>query len=58
MTRVAIAAGKSAVNFMDGARLVIDLPVVPTQVAGKVAHLRLDEEDADTKSDLFAIAGS
>jgi type I restriction enzyme M protein len=46
-------AGKSAVNFMDGARLVIDEPVVLTQVVGKVDHLRLDEEDADTKGDLF-----
>lgn len=46
-------AGKSAVNFMDGARLVIDEPVVLTQVVGKVDHLRLDDEDADTKGDLF-----
>ncbi len=46
-------AGKSAVNFMDGARLVIDEPVVLTQVVAKVDHLRLDEEDADTKGDLF-----
>jgi type I restriction enzyme M protein len=46
-------AGKGAVNFMDGARLVIDEPVVLTQVVGKVDHLRLDEEDADTKGDLF-----
>lgn len=46
-------AGRSAVNFMDGARLVIDEPVVLTQVVGKVDRLRLDEEDADTKGDLF-----
>jgi type I restriction enzyme M protein len=46
-------AGRSAVNFMDGARLVIDEPVVLTQVIGKVDGLRLDEADADTKGDLF-----
>lgn len=46
-------AGQSAVNFMDGARLVIDEPVVLTQVVGKVDGLRLDEHDADTKGDLF-----
>lgn len=38
---------------MDGARLVIDEPVVLTQVIGKVDGLRLDEADADTKGDLF-----
>ncbi len=46
-------AGRSAVNFMDGARLVIDEPVVLAQVIGKVDGLRLDEADADTKGDLF-----
>ena len=46
-------ASKSAVNFMDGARLVIDEPVVLTQVVVKVDGLRLDEHDADTKGDLF-----
>ncbi len=46
-------AGKGAVNFMDGARLVIDEPVVLTQIVGKVDSLRLDEHDADTKGDLF-----
>jgi len=46
-------AGRGAVNFMDGARLVIDEPVVLTQVIGKVDGLRLDEADADTKGDLF-----
>ncbi len=46
-------ADQSAVNFMDGARLVIDEPVVLTQVIGKVDQLRLDEADADTKGDLF-----
>ena len=46
-------AEQGAVNFMDGARLVIDEPVVFTQVVSKVDHLRLDEADADTKGDLF-----
>ena len=46
-------AARGAVNFMDGARLVIDEPVVLTQVIGKVDGLRLDEADADTKGDLF-----
>ncbi len=46
-------ASKSATNFMDGARLVIDEPVVLTQIVGKVDNLRLDEHDADTKGDLF-----
>lgn len=46
-------AAKSATNFMDGARLVIDEPVVLTQIVGKVDNLRLDENDADTKGDLF-----
>ncbi len=46
-------AERGAVNFMDGARLVIDEPVVLTQVVTKVDGLRLDEADADTKGDLF-----
>lgn len=46
-------AARGAVNFMDGARLVIDEPVVLTQVIGKVDGLRLNEADADTKGDLF-----
>ncbi|MBE2260492.1 MAG: SAM-dependent DNA methyltransferase, partial [Rhodobacteraceae bacterium] len=46
-------AARGAVNFMAGARLVIDEPVVLTQVIGKVDGLRLDEADADTKGDLF-----
>jgi type I restriction enzyme M protein len=46
-------AAASAVNFMDGARLGIDEPVVLTQVVSKVDGLRLDEADADTKGDLF-----
>ena len=46
-------AGESAVNFMHGARLVIDEPTVLTQVVTLVDGLRLDRADADTKGDLF-----
>ncbi len=46
-------AASSATNFMTGARLVIDEPVVLTQIIGKVDNLRLDVHDADTKGDLF-----
>lgn len=46
-------AGESAVNFMHGARLVIDEPTVLTQVITLVDGLRLDRADADTKGDLF-----
>ena len=46
-------AERGAVNFMDGARLAIDEPVVLTQIVTKVDGLRLDEADADTKGDLF-----
>ena len=46
-------AGGSAVNFMHGARLVIDEPTVHTQVITLVDGLRLDRSDADTKGDLF-----
>src|SRR3989344_225994 len=46
-------AGRSAVNFMDGARLAIDEPTVLTQVVNLVDELRLDQADADTKGDLF-----
>lgn len=46
-------ASKSAVNFMQGARLVIDEPTVLTQVVTLVDGLRLDRADADTKGDLF-----
>jgi type I restriction enzyme M protein len=46
-------AGHSAVNFMHGARLVIDEPTVLTQVITLVDALRLDRADADTKGDLF-----
>lgn len=46
-------ANKSAMNFMDGARLGIDEPTVLTQVIGLIDNLRLDQADADTKGDLF-----
>jgi len=46
-------AERSAINFMDGARLGIDEPTVLTQVINKIDELRLDSADADTKSDLF-----
>lgn len=46
-------ANRSAVNFMDGARLAIDEPTVLTQVVNLVDELHLDQADADTKGDLF-----
>ncbi len=46
-------ADGSAVNFMHGARLVIDEPTVLTQVVTLVDGLHLDRSDADTKGDLF-----
>lgn len=46
-------ADRSAMNFMDGARLSIDEPTVLTQVVSLVDQLRLEEQDADTKGDLF-----
>lgn len=46
-------ATRSATNFMDGARLVIDEPTVLTQVVTLVDGLRLDQADGDTKGDLF-----
>ncbi|MEZ5587451.1 MAG: class I SAM-dependent DNA methyltransferase [Sedimenticolaceae bacterium] len=46
-------AGRSAVNFLDGARLGIDDPTVLTQIVNLVDELRLDQADADTKGDLF-----
>lgn len=46
-------AERSAMNFMTGARLGIDDPVVLTQIVGLIDGLRLDEADADTKGDLF-----
>jgi len=46
-------AAVSAINFMHGARLVIDEPTVLTQVVTLVDGLRLDRSDADTKGDLF-----
>ena len=46
-------ADRSAMNFMDGARLGIDEPTVLTQVISKIDDLRLDQADGDTKGDLF-----
>ena len=46
-------AEKSAVNFMDGARLGIDEPTVLNQVVTLIDGLRLDQADADSKGDLF-----
>ena len=46
-------AERSAMNFMDGARLSIDEPTVLTQVVSLIDQLRLEEQDADTKGDLF-----
>ncbi len=46
-------ADRSAFNFMVGARLDIQDPTVLTQVIGKIDQLRLDQQDADTKGDLF-----
>lgn len=46
-------AERSAVNFMDGARLVIDEPTVLAQVVTLIDGLGLDDADADTKGDLF-----
>jgi type I restriction enzyme M protein len=46
-------AESSAVNFMDGARLVVDEPTVLAQVLTLIDRLRLDEADSDTKGDLF-----
>lgn len=49
----AAVAERSAMNFMDGARLGIDEPTVLAQVVNLIDKLRLDEEDSDTKGDLF-----
>jgi type I restriction enzyme M protein len=46
-------AERSAVNFMDGARLVIDEPTVLAQVVTLIDRLGLDDADSDTKGDLF-----
>ena len=46
-------ADRSAVNFMDGARLVIDEPTVLAQVITLIDALGLDDADSDTKGDLF-----
>ena len=49
----AVMAERSAMNFMDGARLGIDEPTVLTQVVDLIDQLHLDQADADTKGDLF-----
>ncbi len=46
-------AGRSAVNFMKGARLSIDEPSVLKNILELVDGLHLEREDADTKGDLF-----
>jgi type I restriction enzyme M protein len=46
-------AERSAINFMDGARLVIDEPTVLAQVVTLIDHLGLEDADADSKGDLF-----
>jgi type I restriction enzyme M protein len=46
-------AQSSAMNFMEGARLGIDEPVVLAQVLTLIDGLRLDRADADVKGDLF-----
>lgn len=49
----ATVAERSAMNFMEGARLGIDEPTVLTQVIDLIDQLHLDQADADTKGDLF-----
>ena len=49
----ATVAERSAMNFMDGARLGIDEPTVLTQIVDLIDGLHLDQADADTKGDLF-----
>jgi len=46
-------AERSAVNFMDGARLGIDEPTVLSQVLTLIDRLRLHDVDPDSKGDLF-----
>ena len=46
-------AQKGVTNFMAGARLSIDEPVVLHQVISKIEDLDLQNEDPDTKGDLF-----
>jgi type I restriction enzyme M protein len=45
-------AERSAMNFMDGARLGIDEPTVLTQVVDLIDQLHLDQADADTRGRL------
>ncbi len=47
-----VAAG-GVIDFMDGARLVIDEPTVLSQIVSQVNDLHLERVDADTKGDLF-----
>ena len=49
----ATVAERSAMNFMDGARLAVDDPTVLTQIVDLIDQLHLDQADADTKGDLF-----
>jgi len=49
----AVVAERSAMNFMDGARLGIDEPTVLTQIVDLIDGLHLDQADGDTKGDLF-----
>ena len=49
----AMTATNGAVDFMSGAKLVIDEPTVLTQVISQLNDLHLDRADADTKGDLF-----
>ena len=46
-------AARGVMNFMEGARLVIDEPTVLSQVVSQVNDLHLERVDADTKGDLF-----
>lgn len=46
-------ADRSAMNFMENARLGIDDPVVLAQVLTLIDGLHLDRADADVKGDLF-----
>ena len=48
-----MVAERSAMNFMDGARLSVDEPTVLTQVVDLIDGLHLDQADGDTKGDLF-----
>ena len=49
----ASVAAEGVINFMAGARLVLDEPTVLSQVVSLVNDLHLEQVDADTKGDLF-----